>query len=175
MSGSHNRKQDMSTEYVSVDKRAEILQATFKHYFDMAMDHHTKAGTTSNMLLIIIGAVIGLVGFDNKVGGVVDFVGGLTVTVIGVFGVLWARKQHERYHYWSHIAYRYQKELSGIMPELQTAETGSSYALAARDHAAKLFRPFIAVKLKERYLLVWLHITIILIGIVLSVLSVMQA
>ena len=50
----------------SLEKRAEILQASFEHYYKMAMDHHTKAATTSNLLLIIVGALIALVGHDNK-------------------------------------------------------------------------------------------------------------
>ena len=94
-------------EYVNVDKRADILQGTFKHYFDMAMDHHTKATTTSNILIIIVGALIGLVGLDNTVGGGVDLVSGFAVCGIGIFGALWAWKQHERYHYWEYIAYEF--------------------------------------------------------------------
>ena len=112
MSKDQNKQNDRDPKYVSVDKSADILQATFKHYFDMAMDHHTKAATTSNMILIIVGAAIGLVGLDNDLGGVVDFVGGATVFIIGLFGTVWAWKQHERYHYWEYIAYEYQKELT---------------------------------------------------------------
>jgi len=172
MARSQNKKPDGPPEYVSVDKSADILQATFKHYFDMAMDHHTKAGTTSSMLLIIVGAIIGFVGFDNMVSGVVDFAGGFAVMIIGVFGTLWAWKQHERYHYWEHIAYEYQKELTRLMPGLKTAETGSAYDLAAQDHTVKLFPRFIARRVKDRYLWVWLHIFIAVIGIVLMVVSV---
>jgi len=172
MPRSQNKQQDRPPEYATVDKSADILQATFKHYFDMAMDHHTKAGTTSNMLLIIVGAIIGLVGFDNIVSGEVDFVGGFAVMIIGAFGAVWAWKQHERYHYWEHIAYEYQKELTRIVPELRTAEAGSAYDLAARDHTMKLFPRFIASRVKDRYLWVWLHIFVVVIGIVLMVVSV---
>jgi hypothetical protein len=57
------------------------------------------------------------------------------------------------------------------MPGLKTAETGSAYDLAARDHALKLFPRFIARGVKDRYLWVWLHIFILVIGIVLMVVS----
>ena len=167
-----NSKQKQPLKPVSVDKKADILQATFKHYFDMAMDHHTKAGTTSNMLLCIVGAVIGFVGFDNMVSGMVDFVGGFAVTVIGVFGAIWAWKQHERYHYWEHIAYKYQKELIRIVPGLETAEHESAYDRAARDHTLKLFPRFIASRVKDRYLWVWLHIFVVVIGIALMAASI---
>ena len=172
MPRSRNEKQARSPEYVTVDKSADILQATFKHYFDMAMDHHTKAGTTSSMLLIIVGAIIGFVGFDNIVGGMVDFVSGFALLIIGSFGAVWAWKQHERYHHWEHIAYAYQKELTRIMPELKTAEAGGAYDLAAQDHSLELFPRFIARKVKDRYLWVWLHIFVVAIGIVLMVVSV---
>ena len=172
MPRSQNKKQDGPPEYVSMDKSADILQATFKHYFDMAMDHHTKAGTTSNILLFIVGAVIGFVGFDNMVSGMVDFVGGFAVTVIGVFGAIWAWKQHERYHYWEHIAYQYQKALTRIVPGLKTAETGSAYDRAARAHTLKLFPRFIASRVKDRYLWVYLHGLVVAIGIALMAASI---
>ena len=172
MPRSQNKKQDKPPEYVSMDKSADILQATFKHYFDMAMDHHTKAGTTSNILLFIVGAVIGFVGFDNMVSGMVDFAGGFAVTVIGVFGAVWAWKQHERYHYWEHIAYQYQKALTRIVPGLETAETGSAYDRAARAHTLKLFPRFIAGRVKDRYLWLWLHIFVVIVGIALMAASI---
>jgi hypothetical protein len=172
MSESHNKQHERNPEYVTIDKSADILQATFKHYFEMAMDHHTKAATTSNILLIIVGALIGLVGLDNTVGGMVDFVSGLTVLVIGLFGAVWAWKQHERYHYWEHIAYEYQKELIKIMPELKTAEDGGAYDLAAQDETAKKFWPLFAKGIRDRYLWVTLHGFVVVTGIVLMVVSI---
>lgn len=74
------------SEQVGLDTKASILQATFQHYFAMAMDHHTKAATTSNFLLIIVGAIIGFVTLDRVIGGTVDLVSGMAVFVIGLFG-----------------------------------------------------------------------------------------
>ena len=162
MSENDQRQHDGNPQSVNVEKRADILQATFKHYFDMAMDHHTKAATTSNILLIIVGAIIGLVGFDNKLGGVVDFVGGFAVFVIGLFGAAWAWKQHERYHYWEHIAYEYQKELTKIVPMLKT---GEAYRDGAQAAAAKEFGPLFAKRILDRYLWVSLHGIVAVIGI----------
>ena len=156
-------------EHVGPEKSADILQATFKHYFEMAMDHHTKAATTSNILLIIVGAIIGLVGLDNKIGGVVDFVGGLAVFVIGLFGAAWAWKQHERYHFWQHIAYEYQKELTKIVPMLKT---GEAYYDGARDAAAEKFGSLFARRIRDRYLWVSLHSIVAVVGLGLMVVSV---
>ncbi len=56
MGMSNSKPIEENAEYVSVNKRADILQATFEHHYKMAMDHHTKAATTSNILLVIVGA-----------------------------------------------------------------------------------------------------------------------
>ena len=77
----------------------------------MAMDHQTKAGTTSNMFLIIVGAIISLLGLDNTLSSTTGLIGGFAVFIIGLFGVVWVLKQHERYFFWEHIAYEYQNEL----------------------------------------------------------------
>jgi hypothetical protein len=107
-----------NTKQVGPDTRANILQATYQHYFGMAMDHHTKAATTSNFLLIIVGVLISFVSFDTVFGSTVALVCGLAVFVIGLFGVVWTRKQLERYYFWQHIAHQYQKDLAKIVPEL---------------------------------------------------------
>lgn len=172
MSENHHQPCDRNPACVTPDKSADILQATFQHYFAMAMDHHTKAATTSNILLVIVGAIIGLVGLDNTIGGEVDCVGGLAVLVCGLFGALWAWKQHERYHYWQHIAYEYQKELTKIVPELKTAAVGGEYARGARDAAANAFGPLFAKGIQDRYLWVSLHGMVAAVGIGLVVVSV---
>lgn len=45
MADHEKRQLGEDPEPVNLEKKADILEATFKHYFDMAMDHHTKAGT----------------------------------------------------------------------------------------------------------------------------------
>jgi uncharacterized membrane protein YiaA len=161
-------RHDGDTEYVSQDKSAEILQGTFKHYYEMAMDHHTKAATTSNILLIIVGAIIALVGHNIENYGVVGVAGGLTVFVIGLFGAVWVRKQHERYRYWEHIAEKYQEELAKIVPLLKMRV---DYHKGAQDDAANIFGSLFARKILDRYLWFSLHIIISVIGLGLFVFS----
>jgi len=170
----HQDNKNSVTENISPlsqDKKADILQATFKHYFEMAMDHHTKAATTSHILLIIVGAMIGLVNLDKKISGGADFVSGLAVFVIGCFGAVWAWKQHERYHYWERIAYEYQKELIKIVPGLKTAET---YHHAAQEATAKEFGWMFAKQILDRYLWVGLHVIVVVIGFVLMAVSIVS-
>lgn len=144
----------------SLEKKADILNATFKHYFEMAMDHHTKAGTTSHILLIIVGAIITLVGLD-KTGKDVDMAGGLVICLIGLFGAVWARKQHERYSYWQHIAYEYQKELAKIVPDFKT---GPDYYKCAKQ-AVKDDGYRIINRIRDRHLWVSLHLIVAIIGL----------
>ncbi len=54
-----------TTEHVSIEKSADILQATFQHYFNMAMDHNAKVATTTNILLVVVGAIIAIIGHNN--------------------------------------------------------------------------------------------------------------
>ncbi|WP_420641969.1 hypothetical protein [Candidatus Leptofilum sp.] len=151
---------------VSIDATANILQASFKHYFEMAMDHHTKAATTSNFLLIIVGAIISFVGFDTAVGGTVDLVSGVAVFVIGLFGIVWTRKQFERYTYWQHIAHQYQKELAKMVPELITEDV---YRIGAERAALEKYSSI--AKLHERWLWASLHGIIAVIGLGLMMLA----
>jgi hypothetical protein len=169
MTESDNKQHDGYPGQVGLDKRADILQATFEHYFKMAMDHLTKATTTSNILLIIVGVIIGLVGLDNKVGGGVDLVGGFGVFVIGIFGAVWALKQHERYHFWQHIAYEYQKELTKIVPMLKT---GEDYYAGAGDAAVKEFGSLFARRIQNPYLWVSLHGIVAVTGLGLMAVSI---
>ena len=117
MSENSKETQDRNTNHVNLEKRADILQASFEHYYIMAMDHHTKAATTSNLLLIIVGALIALVGHDNKLYNDVDILGGLGIFIIGVFGAIWVLKQHERYFFWQLIANEYHEDFARAKAE----------------------------------------------------------
>ncbi len=161
-----------NTDFVNLNKTADILQATFKHYYDMAMDHHTKAGTTSTILLAIVGAIITLVTYRKESGSSDTFVvGGLAVLVIGLFGAVWVWKQHERYRHWATIAKEYQKELANIVRMLKTQDT---YKAHATEEASKKFTPLFAKYIKDRYLWVSLHIIIALIGLGLMLVGLCQ-
>jgi len=150
------------SDQVGPDTAAEILQSTFQHYSAMAMDHHGKAATTSNILLIVVGAIVTLLGTDGRVGGAVDFVGGLSVFVFGVFGGAWAWKQHERYHYWDFVAYQYQLELTRRVPGLVPWE---GHHLAAREHSRRMFGRLFAERIRDRYLWIALHALVALAGL----------
>jgi hypothetical protein len=156
-------------EPVALEKSADILQSTFEHYYKMAMDHHTKAATTSHILLIIVAAIITLVGLDKAICGPVDIGSAIGVILIALLAAMWAWKQHERYHYWENIASKYQEELIKIVPMLQPRLV---YDAAAQESATKMFLPFFATTLQDRYLWPIVHGIIAVIGLGLLVISI---
>jgi hypothetical protein len=123
---------DGEPEQVDPNTRANILQVTFKHYFEMAMDHHTKAATTSNFLLIIVGVLISFASSKADIGGNVNLLIGLAVFIVGLFGMVWTWKQLERYYFWQHIAHQYQNDLAKMVPELIAEDV---YRTGAEDAA----------------------------------------
>ena len=164
MSENFKMQDDRKPKKVDPNTRANILQATFQHYFEMAMDHHTKAATTSNFLLIIVGVLISFVSFEDGNNGSVNLVIGLAVFVVGLFGMVWTRKQLERYYFWQHIAHQYQKDLAKIVPELTTEDV---YCTGAEAAASKKYS--ILAKIHERWLWASLHGIVAAIGLGLMV------
>lgn len=158
---------DERSPSASIDTTANILQATYEHYFEMAMDHHTKAATTSNFLLIIVGVIISFASSSSGVRDPIDFVSGVAVFLIGLFGIVWTRKQFERYKFWQHIAHQYQRELSRILPELITEDV---YRPGAKAAVAKNFR--ILSRIHELWLWSSLHSIVAIIGLGLMALAI---
>ena len=166
MSKNSKETQNRNTNHVHLDKRADILQCSFEHYYKMAMDHHTKAATTSNLLLIIVGALIALVGHDNDLSNGIDVVGGFGIFVIGVFGAVWVLKQHERYFFWQLIAKKYQEELAKIVSEFKT---GEEYDKEFASAEVKMKFGWISDKKWDRRLWIILHSIVAFIGICIAV------
>ncbi len=158
-------------ESVNIEKSADILQVTFKHYFDMAIAHNAKAATTSNILLVVVGAIIAIIGHDNEIKGLVDSGDAIAICVIGIFGAVWVRKQQERYHYWRSIALVYQNELIQIVPLLKTEKV---YEEHAREQAEKELGKILARWVLERHLWVTLHIIVFTVGLGLILVSLFQ-
>jgi hypothetical protein len=166
MSDNMMMEDSIHSDRASSDTSAQILQGTFKHYFEMAMDHHTKAATTSNFLLIIVGVIISVASSDGGINGTIDIVSGLAVLIIGLFGMVWTRKQLERYTFWQYIAHQYQKDLAMIVPELKTEDV---YLTGAEAAASKKYSSL--AKIHERWLWASLHGIVAVIGLGLMLLA----
>jgi hypothetical protein len=74
----------LASSYASKDKKADILQAYVEQYYRMAMDHYTKAGTMSQILLGFVTAMLVIIGYDNHINGsLLDIMGATMVFIIG--------------------------------------------------------------------------------------------
>ena len=155
----------MCREGVSLNKTADILQATFKHYFEMAMDHHTKATTASNIMLILVAAIITILTRARGETYAAYAIFGSIICLIGIFDMAWVWKQHERYHYWEKIAYGYQEELRTIVPLLKPIWY---YKKAAEANSAAMFGTLFVFR--DRYLHLFLHLIVLIIGIMMVIL-----
>ena len=146
--------------------KAETLRAMFKHYADVGLDHQRQSATTSNILLLIAGAILTLIGIDNSLDGLGDALGAAAVAIIGGFGMIWSWKQHETYKYWTNIAQVYQKELFTLVhgPRQVSELTDDADSETAKEYGA-----FAVYNLRIRYLWVALHGLVMVLGIVLAV------
>jgi hypothetical protein len=161
-----NSEKEEPATGVTENKKADILQAMFQHYADVGLDHQRQSATTSNILLVIAGAILTLVGRDKNMDSVWDAMGAAAVAVIGGFGMMWSWKQHQTYKFWTTIAGTYQKDLCELMPGLQ--QVGNLYRNADCE-TAKEYGAFTVRKLRIRYLWVGLHGVVMLLGITLAV------
>ena len=173
-----NKKGFRSGDVVNKNKKADILQAYVEQYYRMAMDHHTKAGTVSQILLVIVTAITTLIGFDKHINGdPIDIMGSLMVLVIGGFGMLWAAKQMERYHYWEFIALGYREKLRKLIPELGDKNTYKPEDresdkevdhLLNPDRDNKKMLPYFIYRCQDKYLWIGLNGFIVVLGVFLT-------
>ena len=153
---------DNNIEQDKINKQAEILQSTFEHYYGMARDHYAVTATTSNLLILIVSAILVMVGIDQEIcKSPVDLGGAIAIFLIGAFGAIWALKQKERYCYWAFYAHKYSEELEAIMPGRKTRK---EYRKEAKKHTKKKFGRFVAECVKDSHLWVYLNLIILLIG-----------
>jgi hypothetical protein len=85
----------------------------FKHYMDHGLHHQQQRSTIANIVLVLSGAIVGLVTFDQEICGpdVIAVLVGL-----GLFGVAWSAKQHERYAFYLQRGRGYRDALATAFP-----------------------------------------------------------
>lgn len=105
---------------------------------------------------------------ESRPQGLVDSYGTIAGCVIDIFGMVWVRKQQERYHYWQSIALHYQEELARIVPLLKTRD---AYEKHAESAAAEEMGPILARRIFERHLWVTLHVIVVTLGLGLFLVS----
>ena len=150
---------------LSPDKKADILHAMFQHHADAGQEHQRQAATTSNILLLVSGGILTLVGLDAALAGLGDALATLAVALIGGFGMVWSWKQHQAYAYSTNVAEQYQMVLSNFVSELKKARRLEK---VARKVTADEYGTFVTGTLRIRYLWVALHGAVMLLGTVLT-------
>src|SRR5512140_1218086 len=81
-----------------MDER-DALFGMFKQYMEQGLHQQQQRSTIANIVLVLSGAIVGLVTFDNEICGP-DVIAGIFLVGLGLFGVAWSAKQHERYAYY---------------------------------------------------------------------------
>ncbi len=98
------------------DDRDTLLEM-FKHYMSEGRYHLDQRANTSNILLILATSVIGFIGIEQRPPEIGTFAG-LFLMVLGVFGVIWSIKHHERYDFYLQRARGYRDELNKLLSPL---------------------------------------------------------
>ena len=190
MEESNSSKNGSNATEACEGRKVDIYQANFEHYYRMAMDHHTKAGTTSQILLAIVGALLVLLGYDDDIcRNPIDIGSALFIILFGAFGAVWAATQIARYRYWEYIAFAYQRKIKKIIPEFKTryaykrrAEVKSGTAYPNLRHPINIGPINIGpvkigrciMRVKDRYLWVLLHVSVFFMGVVLLLTAVFR-
>ena len=103
-----------------------ILLTMFKHYMDQGLHHQNQRSTTANIILVLSGALIGLITIDRTFNDT-DLVAAIFIIGLGLFGALWSAKQHERYAFYLERARGYRDKLNSILSSI----SGSSIDMIA--------------------------------------------
>ena len=96
----------------------DVLLEMFKQYLNQGLHHQQQRATVANIILILAGVIVGLITFDDHLRGTADGVAAFFLWVLGVFGLLWSAKQHERYAYYLERARGYRNRLDEDLPHI---------------------------------------------------------
>lgn len=146
-----------------VAKNKDLFLVLYKQYVTLALHHQGQASTTSNIILILAGAIFTLLTFDDKLQGGIDRIGGGTLVILGLFGMLWSLKHHERYDHFAGIAEGYRRELAQAVPALKEVHQA---ALTESSRQVGLI-----AKARVRHLWAFLNLLIAGLGIVIIVVA----
>jgi len=151
----------MANEEVAENK--DLFLALYKQYVTLALHHQGQASTTANIILVLAGAIITLLTFDDELQGGIDRIGGGTLVILGLFGTLWSLKHHERYDYFAGLAEGYRRELAEAVPILKAVHRA---ALTESSRQTGLIS-----KSRVRHLWAVLNLLIAGLGIVIIIFS----
>ncbi|MCX6029738.1 MAG: hypothetical protein NT169_10610 [Chloroflexi bacterium] len=145
----------------------DILFAMFKEYLDEGFYHLEQRTATANVILVLAGATVGLITFDQKLGGT-DIFAAYFLIGLGLFGMLWSAKHHERYNYFLERARGYREKLGEFLPQIDMIDINKK----AEEKAKKKYRVLFRIQLW--YLWTFLYLMITALGILIAVFYFLQ-
>src|SRR4030067_2440724 len=101
-----------------ISDKVNILLALYKHNAEMGRHHQMLRERTTNIIILLIGAIIGFILYDKRIDNF-DLYPSLFMSFLGFFGAIWCRKYHERYAWYMHMGSAYRDELSELFPDLR--------------------------------------------------------
>jgi hypothetical protein len=139
----------------------DALFGMFKQYMEQGLHHQQQRSTIANIVLVLSGAIVGLVTFDEEICGP-DVIAGIFLVGLGLFGAAWSAKQHERYAYYLRRARGYRDALAAALP-LDMASINKT----ADETTAKRYR--ILHRLRLWYFWTFLYVLVVAVGVLIIV------
>ena len=141
----------------------DVLLALFKHYADVGVHHQGQASSTTNIVLTLAGVLIGLITFDQRIADT-DHLAAYALMGVGLFGLVWSAKHHERYDYFTSKAEAYRDKLAALVPQLELL------ALETMTEAKSARRARLLYRLRVRHVWMTLHLFVMGVGLLILVL-----
>ena len=152
------------TNREEISEQVDILLALYKHNAELGRHHQLLRERTTNIIIVLIGALIGFILYDKKVDNF-DIYPSLFISFLGFFGAIWCRKYHERYAWYMHRGSVYRDKLDELFPDLKIIELKDK----ADKETAENYK--IITKIKLTNLWVTAHLIIGCLGLWLSIIS----
>jgi len=95
----------------------DVLLELFKQYMDQRARFLDQRSNTTNITLILAAAIIGFTATEQRPAGI-GIVGGGFLVAIGLFGVFWSIKYHERVAFHLRRASGYRDKLDELIPNI---------------------------------------------------------
>lgn len=139
----------------------ETLLALYREQTDQARHHEDQRATMTNYVLVLAGAVLGLVNVERLQAAQGPL--GCFLVVVGCFGAAVTAKHYERNRYHARLAGRYRSQIEALQPGAAIDRE------AARAEHRKEF-PFMHGERLWKYW-VTLHVVVAGLGAILAVLA----
>ena len=139
----------------------DALFGMFKQYMEQGLHHQQQRSMIANIVLVLTGAMVGLVTFDNEICGP-DVITGIFLVGLGLFGAAWSAKQHERYAYYLRRGRGYRDALAAAL-----AIDMASINKTADQATAKKHR--VLHRMRLWYFWTFLYVLVVAVGVLIVV------